>query len=373
VIIHTALVTLPPTVPRVLPAHGSFTFTAPVDVSMHGPRITVTYDDDRLAHDHPNLTIVDRVTFSATISCGNHEGNLWMLVEANDAKNVAQRLVLFPVSCGEGLETSYRIEPRANTNIGVTPTELEHRLAAIINRERAAANVQILGGDLRADNAARIATAVMRRNRSVEHDQGSSTTVLRLRDEGLVAPFTLEATLHAKDLATASEILLNHRGYREMLSRPEPTHVGISILYDESHELFIAVELVSIVPPIDTKRIETEMLARIDARRTERERRIPLRRNLLLDRIAAKYARNRVIGWSDIAVTNLTQNDTELDFGPFGITWRALTLLLADDIDKVDLGADEHFDGVGLAALQAPRNGALAGRTFVIVIYGKNR
>ena len=59
--------------------------------------------------------------------------------------------------------------------------------------------------------------------------------------------------------------------------------------------------------------------------------------------------------------------------GEFGFSWRALTLLLTDDPDKVDIGPDKEFDGVGVAALQAPRNGALAGRTFVIVIYARRR
>ncbi|MEO8843678.1 MAG: hypothetical protein ABI591_21435 [Kofleriaceae bacterium] len=372
-IIHTSLVTLPPTVPRALAAHGELTFSASIDSSMHSPRITVAYDDDREARDHPKATRVDPVTFSATIACGDHKGNLWMLVEACDAKNVVQRLLLVPVSCDEPLETSYRIEPRANTE--VAPAELEHRLAAIINRERAAAGVQILGGDLRASNAARTETALMRRNHSVEHDLAKTTTIGRLRDEGLMAPFTLEATLHAKDLATASEILLNHRGYREMLSKPEPTHLGISIEYDEAHQLFIAIDLVSIIPKIDTARIEANMLARIDARRPELERRQwgPLERNKLLDHVAWKYVLNRARGWGDPTVSYETQHDVELDFGNFGTSWRALTLLLTDDPSLVDIGPDQPFDGVGVAALQAPRNGALAGRTYVIVIYGKRR
>ena len=115
------------------------------------------------------------------------------------------------------------------------------------------------------------------------------------------------------------------------------------------------------------------MLERIARLRPEPEQRLPLVRDKLLDRIAASYVRNRVRGWSDDTVTYATRNDTELAFGPFGFTWRALTLLLADDIDKVDLGPGKPFAGVGIAALQAPRNGALAGRTYVIVLYGKAR
>ncbi|MEP6865291.1 MAG: hypothetical protein ABJE66_32030 [Deltaproteobacteria bacterium] len=64
-----------------------------------------------------------------------------------------------------------------------------------------------------------------------------------------------------------------------------------------------------------------------------------------------------------------TQYDPEFDFGAYGFTWRALTLLLDDDIAKIDLGPDKKpFSGVGLPAMHAPRNGALAGRTYVIVL-----
>ena len=369
VVIHTALVTLPPTVPRALPARGVVTFAAPVDNTMHAPHVTVTYDDDRKARAHPPVSILDAVTFQTTITCGDHTGTMWLLIEASDIKKVNHSLALVPIACATPPELTYRIEPRSNTR-GVPPAELAHRLAAIINRERAAAHLPPLAEDLRADLAAHEQTELMRRDHSVDHELHGSTTTSRLRDNSLVPPFTSEATLHADDLATASEVLLDTPGYRELVTRPEPTHLGISIEYDEQHELFVAIEFVSIVPPIDTARLEAQMFARIRARHPEWPL---LRRDHQLDHIAWKYVLNRTRGWSDDTVTDATQHDPEFDFGPFGYTWRALTLLLTDDIDKVDLGPNKSFTGVGLAALQAPRNGALAGRTFVIVLYGKGR
>jgi uncharacterized protein YkwD len=332
--------------------------------------VTVTYDDDRKARAHPPITTVDAVTFQTTITCGDHTGILWMLIEATDVKKVPHSLALVPIACATPLATSYRLEPRSNTR-GVAPAELQHRLAAIINRERAANHLPALAEDLRADLAAHEQTVLMRREHSVEHELSGSTTTTRLRDNSLVPPFTLEATFHAKDLATAAEVLLDTPGYRELLSRPEPTHVGLSIAYDEQQQLYVAIELVSIVPPIDTARLEAEMFARIRARHPEWPQ---LKRDRFLDHIAAKYVVNRVRGWSDTTVTDATQHDPEFDFGAYGFTWRALTLLLDDDIAKVDLGPDKKpFSGVGLAAMQAPRNGALAGRTYVIVLYGKTR
>jgi uncharacterized protein YkwD len=352
-----------------LPARGVVTFAAPVDSTLHAPRVTVTYVDDRKAQAHPPVAMVDRVTFQTTITCGDLTGLMWLLIEASDIKNVSHGLALVPISCATPLDTSYRLEPRSNTR-GVAPAELQHRLAAIINRERAANHLPPLAEDVRADLAAHEQTVLMQREHSVEHELAGSTTTNRLRDNSLVPMVTLEATFHAKDLATAAEVLLDTPGYRELLSRPEPTHIGLSIAYDEQHQLYIAIELVSIVPPIDTARIEAEMFARIRARHPEWPQ---LQRDHFLDHIAWKYVLNRVRGWSDQTVTDATQHDPEFDFGSYGFTWRALTLLLDDDIEKVDLGPNKPFSGVGLAAMQAPRNGALAGRTYVIVLYGKTR
>ncbi|HEY6035158.1 MAG TPA: hypothetical protein VIV58_12880, partial [Kofleriaceae bacterium] len=368
-VIHTALVTLPPTVPRALPARGAITFAAPVDTLFHAPRVTVSYDDDRKAHAHPPVRAIDPVTFETTVTCGDHTGTMWMLIEANDVKNIAHSLALVPIACATQLDTVYRIEPRSNTR-GVAPADQAHRLAAIINRERAAAHLPPLAEDLRADLAAHEEAVAMRREHSVEHDLDGTTPSDRLRANCLIPPFTTEATFHAKDLATAAEVLLDTPGYRELLTRPEPTHLGMAIEVDEQHQLFVALELVSIVPEIDTARLETEMLARIRARRPDAP---GLRRDRLLDRIARKYAVNRARGWSDKTVADAMQHDPEFDFGAYAFTWRALSLLLADDVDKIDLGPNKPFGGVGLAVIQAPRNGALAGRTFVIVLYGKGR
>jgi len=368
-VIHTALVALPPTVPRALPARGVITFAAPIDNIFHAPRVTVTYDDERKASAHPPIRIVDAVTFQTTITCGDHTGTMWLLIEASDVKNISHSLALVPIRCATPLDTVYRIEPRKNTR-GVAPADQAHRLAAIINRERAAAHLPPLAEDLRADLAARVETQLMLREHSVEHELDGSKPGDRLRDNSLIPLFTTEATFHAKDLATAAEILLDTPGYREILTRTEPTHLGMSIEFDEQHELFVALELVSIVPKIDTVRIESEMFARIRARHPEWPQ---LKRDRFLDRIAAEYVLNRVRGWSEKTVTDATQHDPNFDFGPYAYTWRALSLLLDDDLEKVDLGPAVPFSGVGLAVMQAPRNGALAGRTFVIVLYGKGR
>ncbi|HEY0252650.1 MAG TPA: hypothetical protein VGC41_14040, partial [Kofleriaceae bacterium] len=177
-IIHTSLVTLPPTVPRALPARGETTVRAVVDDSLHAPRVAVTFDDDRAASATPAVKPIDRVTFETTLACGEHTGTMWVSIEACDAKNAVQRLLLVPIRCAAPLPPTYSIEPRANA----VAADLATRLSALINRDRELAHVHELRGDLRADLAAHDATELMKRTGAVDHVWGASTTVGRLRD-----------------------------------------------------------------------------------------------------------------------------------------------------------------------------------------------
>lgn len=369
-IVHPSLVTLPPTVPRALPAGGAITVRAPVDISMHSPHVTVTYDDDRAAPVTPAIQAIDRVTFETTLTCAQHTGAMWISIDAFDVANKEQHLLLFPIQCAAPLPVSYRVEPRANN----TTTDLATRLAAIVNRDREAAHVHALRGDLRADLAAHTATELMKRTGKIAHAWGSSTTIGRLRDQGMVSTVTFEATMHATDLVAASEILMNNPGYREMLVAPEPTHLGINVLPDGQGELFIALEFVQVIEPIPYERIEEDMLRRIDARRSDYDRRhTPLRRDPFLDRFARKYADARARGWSDEVAMDAIQHDPAFVYGPYSLTWRAISLLLDDDPAKAEIGPDRPYQGVGMAVVQAPRNGALVGRTYAIVLYGTLR
>ena len=297
---------------------------------------------------------------------------MWMLIEASDIKKVVHSLALVPIvvrdAARDQLPASSRAATRAAWRRPSSSTGSPRSSTASAPRPACRRSP----GSACANLAAHAQTSLMRSEHSVEHELAADHDDGRLRDDGLVAPFTLEATLHAKDLATASEILLDRRAIASCCRDPSRRTSASRSRTTSSHQLFIAIDLVSIVPPIDTARIEAEMFERIVRATPTRSPAPQAPRSKLLDHIARKYVLNRARGWSDDTVTDATQHDPEFDFGAFGFTWRALTLLLTDDIDKVDLGPDRRRStGVGLAALQAPRNGALAGRTFVIVIYGK--
>jgi len=367
-VIHAALVTFPPTVPRFASARANILLRATLDRSLHAPSVTVSHDDDHRAVDHPMIAKLDRWTFETTLSCGEHVGTEWVLIEGHDVFDRLTRLALFPIECGTKPRETYRVEPRVS--VPDDPIAIARHLRAVVDRERAGAGLLPLGGDLRLQAAADRTAALMRQLHTVEHRLAGTTNAQRLRDANVVPALAREATLHAPDLATAVEILMNERGYRELLIGPELTHAAVAVAFDARHEMYIAVELVRIVPPIDTARLTAAILVRINATRPADAQ---IATDPLLDEIAQRYALERSRGWSDESSMRFVRDDHRFVFGPFATMSRALTLLVTDDPQGVDLGPPTRYDMVGIAAVQSARNGALAGRVWVIVLYARER
>jgi len=361
VVTHTSLVTLAPSTPRFVEANGEATILATLDPRFHAPHVTIAHDDGSV--EHPELAALDPWTFVTSFRCGAHAGAQWVLVEGCDEKNTDMRLLLVPIDCATHSPDAYRVEPRANT---AAADDLERRLASLVNRERTAAGLAPLGGDRRAAAAASTEVRLMRAAGSVEHALGGTTAASRLRDAGLIPPVVHEATLHAPDLATASELLMNDSAYRAAVMSPDVTHIGVAAARDAHGELYIALELVAIVPPIDVARLRANVLARLRAHRL-------LPENPVLDELARRYARGRVQGWSEADMISYMEHDSELVFSSFEHLHRAMTLLLHNTVDEVDLGPPSSFDAVGISVLQAPRNGALAGRVWVVILLGELR
>ncbi len=360
VVTHTSLVTLEPGTPRFVEAHGDARIAMTLDPSFHAPHITISHDDassEKVAGNGP-----------WRFHCGDHTGTQWLLFEARDAKEVDTRLLAFPIDCATHSPDVYRIEPRSN----VAVTDVERRLASLINRERAGGHLTPLADDRRAAEAARTQVQMMRASERIEHDLVGTTMATRLRDAGLVPPNARELTLHAADLATASELLMNEPAYRDAVMAPDVTHLGIAVARDAHGELYIAVEFVAIVPVIDVARLRTEVLARVRARLPFK---VKLPNARVLDEVAQKYAQDYAAGWPEADMVAYTKDDAQLMYSGYEHVQRAMTLLLADSIDKVDLGPGNagEYDRIGLGIVQAPRNGALAGRVWVVLLFARAR
>ncbi|HEX4452193.1 MAG TPA: CAP domain-containing protein [Kofleriaceae bacterium] len=344
VVTHASLATLAP-LPRSLPVHGEVAID--VKLEAHAPKITVTHDDGSLEH----LT-------DTRFRCGGHKGTQWVAVDSGELTGdppVSTIVLVFSIDCGAPPRTTYYVEPRANT---IDARDPEQRLVEIIDRERAAAQLPPLAIDLRAADAARAAANQMRATGRVAHAQAGSTMSSRLLDAGVIPPVAREATLHAPDLATAAELLMNEPGYRDAILARDINHAGIGIARDDHGELYVAVELVQIVPPVDVVRLRRDVAARIRLDKLQ-----------TLDHVAEIIARGHAHGWRDADV--FERATAEVPEG-FAHVQRYMTLLLDDSIDRVDFGTpDRRADTAGIAVVQAPRDGAYAGRTYVVIVYAR--
>ena len=58
---------------------------------------------------------------------------------------------------------------------------------------------------------------------------------------------------------------------------------------------------------------------------------------------------------------------------PAHVSANGLGVWVEQAASEVDLGPSTPFDRVGVAVVQAPRDGALAGRIWVVILFGKLR
>jgi len=367
VVTHRSAVNLAQT-PREVPAHAEVVIAGVLDPRFHAPHLTISREDG--SRDRERMAIDGVGAIRDTFSCGAHFGEQWVLVEACDVHDVLTRLALFPVSCGAPPIASLRVEPRRNTAIE-DPAAAERRLASIINRERDALHLPRLRVDPRTTTAAHRYAEAMQRAKSVAHDLDGSRPPARLSALGLTAPVVLEATLQAGDLHRAAEILLDEPAYHALLANGAVTHVGIGIATDASHELYVAVELAQITPPIDEAAVARGVLARLTTALAPPK---PLLVDDVLSRIARRHAAKLAMGWSDAALA--PELAWDLGGAPFVKISMGLKVLVSTEFIEVGSllpPADLRFDHIGLAVVQSARNGPLAGRVWVIVLYGMAR
>ena len=356
---HVPMITLGPT-PRWLPSGGEVELDAMLAPGYHDPIITFSHDNG--SFEHPHVTGLAFGLVLAPFSCATHDGPQWVHVEARDADEQLQRLVLFPITCGAEPARTFQIEPLENR----TTSDVERRLVAIINRERIAAGRPPLAGDTRIAAMARGYAASMQQANRIAHGLGG-TAPARMRAAGLLPRVSLETVLHADSLARASEILMNERAYRAIFERTDVTHLGLGIAVDRDHSLYIAIVAIYISPPVDMVRLTIDLEDRI-------RKAVPnLRRfDPLLSFIADAYARTLAIGWTSSSAWKQFVSNIGLHGARYVPLANTVTMIFSpDELQGLDLVT--RFPGhpdIGIGIAQSARDGALAGRIWIVVFIG---
>ena len=356
IVTYTPAVTLVG-VPRQVDAHGAAEVRAMLAPGFHNPRVSVTREDgvsERLpiSFDAPDA-------IRARFECKAHEATYWLVVEANTETDTDRALV--PIRCGPPASAIYQLEPATN----LVTTDPERRLIALINRERAARQLPLLSIDPRANAAARRYAALMASERSIEHTLGRSTLTERLEVAGLVPPMAFETTMHVESLARAAEQLLNLPGYRANIVDPRPTRAGIAIAPDANGGMYIAIEYVQVVPPIDVQQVARTLRERLHA---GMPRMMPTG---VLTHAATWYAERRSRGWDAQTIQNAFWR--EFSLGSLGVLNVSIVALSLDEVRPTSTFGRSIRADFGIGVAQSARDGIYAGRIWVVLLMGTPR
>jgi uncharacterized protein YkwD len=355
VIVHSMLASLAP-VPRRVELQQSARLRGNVDERFHGWRLTVAADGRR-----PERIVDDSSPgegFDVRLACNDVPGTRWVSLEALDADNQLTQLALFPIGCGAALPTSYYVEPRGNLRAG----DAEHRIMALLNRERVAGGLQPLRPEPRLVRASHSYAELMKGARSVAHDLGRTTPTGRLRNVDLVAPVTTECTLQASSLGAAAEVLWNDPAYRVAFEKREATHVGVGIAEDAQHELYIDIDLVRVVPPADLRKVRQRLQARIGA---SSERAVHV--DTTLERFADRAAQQLATGSDPEELSRHLMREMMQSL-PKDTVFDSTEVILRDVDEWNDelLQTSLPFDTFAVGVAQTARDGRDAGQLWVV-------
>lgn len=352
-------------VPRAVAAGASFVIEGRLIPQLRNARVKILHGDGSVAF--PAAVSGPGGRFTAPFSCGDHQGRQWIEIAAEALQGVIS-LVGVPVECGAPAVATFRAEPAGNVSGLATQDDLEQRLTAIVNRERAAVRL----APLRTDP---LLAAQARRHAERAHagtpDRRDARE--RLRAAGVEPPRLFELTFEAEDAVHAAEALSNERVYRALLDRPDITHTGVGVALGASASgrprLTITVSFVEFLPFIDPERIRGDVLAAI---REDPQRSIDWE----LVRIAQRFAnylaggRRRDEVWPEIKQDiDRHANEPKRYEKVFHRVFKRPDVLRVSAAELLQDGPTRAGFGVGVA--QSARYGRLSGLSWIVVLAGR--
>ena len=252
-------------IPRALPAGGAVTLDAVVDAHYKEPEVFVTRETgatERLA-----LETGHSGGFKTKVECGKHTGRQQVEITASAAPG-STVLANFPVWCGAEPPTTMTVDASHDDNTVVPADEAEKRLFALMNRDRAAANLPALVWDDRVAEVARKHSEEMRRTKIVAHISPTTGSAAdRVKAASIKTGVVLENVARAYGVGEAHEGLMNSPGHRANLMSAAATHVGIGVVYGDDvsgrREMFVTQVFIRVPPKVDPVQAAELVRARI--------------------------------------------------------------------------------------------------------------
>ncbi len=356
-------------IPRSLAAGGSFTLDAVVDQRFRDPEVFVTRDDgttERLALDAGHTG-----GFKSSVGCGKHVGRQQVEITASDAAG-STVLANFPVWCGTEPPLALTVEPTRDDDSVVDTKDAEHRLLALMNRDRQAAGLSALVWDDRVAEVARGHSEEMRRTKIVAHISPTTGSAAdRVRAGKIRTSVVLENVARAYGVGEAHAGLMNSPGHRANIMSSTATHVGISVVLGDDvsgrRELFLTQVFIRIPPKIDPAAAAELVRQRLAGVRA-------VNVNIQLSSIAQQLADGLAIGktrdqlWPGAHKRLETLNAT---YARVGSVITAVGEL--DTLDGKSLVGDYKPDEIGIGLAQGTHPEIGDGAIWIVILMAERR
>lgn len=231
--------TLP--IPRAVRAGDRIVIDAVIDPRYHDPEVFVMSQSG--ATQQVGLDPGRPGGFIVQLACGSHEGRQQIEISASDTAGPVE-LANFPVWCATQPPLAITIDPLRDEPPVTAPEQVERRLLASVNHDRATVGLPALIWDDAVAAVARGYSEEMRGTRVVAHISSTSGAAAdRLRAANIRAAKVFENVARAYGVNEAHEGLMNSPGHRANILSPSATHVGIGVTFGEANmgqrEMFI--------------------------------------------------------------------------------------------------------------------------------------
>ncbi len=336
--------------PRALPAGGAFALDAVVDTRYHDPEVFVTHDTgdtERLA-----LETGRAGAFRTQVGCGKHTGKQQIEITASDSAG-STVLANFPVYCAAEPPVAIAIEPTRDDAGVVQPDEAEHRLLALLNRDRQAAGLPALVWDDRVAQVARAHSEEMRETKIVAHiSPKTGSAADRVRAASIRTAVVLENVARAYGVGEAHAGLMNSPGHRANIMSSQATHVGIGVVLGDEvsgrREMFLTQVFIRIPPKVDPARAAELVRSRIASVR-------PVGVNAQLASVAQSLADGLAAGKSRDAMWPGARKKLDSLASVYTRVGSVITAVAdLDGLDGKELVGDYKPDDVGIGIAQGP-------------------
>ena len=356
-------------IPRSVAAGGGFTLDAVVDARYKDPEVFVTRDNgttERVEIDRGNSG-----GFKARVACGTRKGRQQVEITASDTLG-STVLANFPVWCATDPPSSLTVIPTSDDEHVSDPLEAEKRLLAMLNRERAAANLASVAWDDRVAAVARAYSLEMRTTKVVAHISPTTGSAAdRVRAGKIKTAVVLENVARAYGIGEAHQGLMNSPGHRANILSHHATHVGIGIVYGDEvsgrREIFITQVFTRVPPKVDNQKSAEEIRKKILAvRQVNVNPKLTAIAQGMADQLAAGKTREQAYPAVKRQVDALGNK-----YARVGSVVTAASEL--DSIDGPAILGDAHPDDVGIGIAQGVHPEIGEGAIWIVVLLAENR